>query len=159
MRTDTFASPEVATFWRFIAGSLDHLVEVAGSLDREGLHWHPPASRSNSVAVLVRHTLANAEENVLGVLEGQAIDRNRDDEFATDELSRGELAEHWRRLRSRLETSLTAIDAHALTRQRAHPRRGSVNGQEILIVVARHAAEHLGQAELTRDLWLAKRSP
>jgi hypothetical protein len=39
-----------------------------------------------------------------------------------------------------------------------HPRRGAISGREILIVVARHAAEHLGQAELTRDLWKARQS-
>jgi hypothetical protein len=38
---------------------------------------------------------------------------------------------------------------------RQHPRRGPLSGREILIVVARHAAEHLGQAELTRDLMKA----
>jgi hypothetical protein len=27
-----------------------------------------------------------------------------------------------------------------------------LTGREILLVVARHAAEHLGQADLTRDL-------
>jgi hypothetical protein len=32
-----------------------------------------------------------------------------------------------------------------------------VTGRAILIVVARHAAEHLGQAELTRDLLRAGR--
>ncbi|MDP9352215.1 MAG: DUF664 domain-containing protein [Chloroflexota bacterium] len=33
-----------------------------------------------------------------------------------------------------------------------HPRRGRITGREVLLVVARHCAEHLGQAELTRDL-------
>ncbi len=151
----TFASPEVATFWRYIASSLDRLVEVTSSIDHEGLHWRPPARQANSVAILVRHTLGNAEENLLGALAGQAIERDRDDEFATTELSSEELVERWRRLRSRSQTSLAALDTSALTQHRAHPRRGSVTGQEILIVAARHAAEHLGQAELSRDLWLA----
>ena len=39
-----------------------------------------------------------------------------------------------------------------LDRERVHPRRGLLTGREILIVVARHAAEHLAHAELTRDL-------
>jgi hypothetical protein len=29
---------------------------------------------------------------------------------------------------------------------------GVLTGREVLLVVARHAAEHLGQVELTRDL-------
>jgi hypothetical protein len=39
-----------------------------------------------------------------------------------------------------------------LAAMRTHPRRGPMSANEILLVVARHAAEHLAQAELTRDL-------
>lgn len=39
-----------------------------------------------------------------------------------------------------------------------HGWRGPIARREVLIVVARHAAEHLGQAELTRDLALASNS-
>jgi hypothetical protein len=30
-----------------------------------------------------------------------------------------------------------------------------VTGREVLMILARHAAEHVGQAELTRDLAIA----
>ena len=33
-----------------------------------------------------------------------------------------------------------------------HHWRGEISGREVLIVVARHTAEHLGHAELTRDM-------
>ncbi|MCB0140064.1 MAG: DUF664 domain-containing protein, partial [Caldilineaceae bacterium] len=36
-----------------------------------------------------------------------------------------------------------------------HPRRGQMSGRAILMVVMRHAAEHMGHAELTRDLLYA----
>ncbi|CAN5843324.1 hypothetical protein BH10CHL1_BH10CHL1_01810 [soil metagenome] len=48
--------------------------------------------------------------------------------------------------------------ADELTRVRSHPRRGQITGREILLVVACHAAEHRGQAELTRDLLFAARA-
>ncbi len=35
---------------------------------------------------------------------------------------------------------------------RQHPRRGEVRGFDVLLVVARHAAEHLAQAEVTRTI-------
>lgn len=158
MTDDPFASPELETFWGYIANSLDRLVEVGGSLDPDGLHWRPPAPDANSVAILIGHTLSNAEGNLLGVLAGAAVKRDRDAEFAEGEGTGADLVEHWRGLRSRFETVLARLDAGELTRQRPHPQRGSVNGREVLIVVARHAAEHMGQAELTRDLWLAGRS-
>jgi hypothetical protein len=37
MTDDPFASPEIETFWGYIANSLDRLVEVGGSLDPDGL--------------------------------------------------------------------------------------------------------------------------
>jgi hypothetical protein len=145
----------VATLWRFILSSLDRLLSVAHSLDWEGLQWRPPAPQANSVAVLVRHTLGNAEENLLMVLCGQPFARQRDAEFADRSMTVDELASQWHDLRPRLEVALADLAAEEMTRLRAHPRRGSVSGRDVLIVVARHAAEHLGQAELTRDLWQA----
>ena len=45
-----------------------------------------------------------------------------------------------------------------LDRERTHPRRGALTAREVLIVVARHAAEHWGEAQLTRSL-LRTRAP
>lgn len=155
MASTPFRTPEVATFWRFISSSLDRLVAVGVSLNAPGLHWRPPAPGTNSVAVLVRHTLGNAEENLLKVLCGQPIARQRNGEFLDRSVSAADLVAVWQELRSRLEAALAYVEAAEMTRVRPHPRRGSVTGREVLVVVTRHAAEHLGQAELTRDLWLA----
>ena len=45
-----------------------------------------------------------------------------------------------------------------LDRARQHPRRGIITGRDVLIVVARHAAEHWGEAQLTRSLMNARRN-
>ena len=39
---------------------------------------------------------------------------------------------------------------------RQHPRRGIITGRDVLIVVARHTAEHWGEAQLTRSLLKAR---
>ena len=39
---------------------------------------------------------------------------------------------------------------------REHPRRGTLTGRDVLIVVARHTAEHWGEAQLTRSLMKAR---
>jgi uncharacterized damage-inducible protein DinB len=153
LATAPFRSAEVATFWRFIVNSLDRMLAVAQSLDADGLHWRPAAG-ANSVAVLVRHTLGNAEENLLMVLCGQSFSRLRDDEFLDHSVSAADLVTAWHEVRPRLEAALATVEADEMTRLRPHPRRGELSGRDVLIVVARHAAEHLGQAELTRDLYL-----
>ena len=152
-----FASSEAAVFWRYISSSLDRLVELVTAVDPTALGWRPQTSAtSNSLAGLAAHTLGNAEENILGVLAGERVDRDHEQEFTAEPSSRA-IAAQWHDLRPRLAAALRRLPAAEMARPRAHPRRGTVTGREVLLVVARHAAEHLGQAELTRDLWLAAR--
>ena len=154
-----FANREIASFHRFITGSLDRLVMLVGELDEAGLNWRPPASNTNSLYALATHTLGNAEENILQTLCGRRVSREREAEFAARGASAA-VAERWRALRADLTEAMAALTSADLDREIAHPRRGALTGREALLVVARHAAEHLGQAELTRDLLLAtRRSP
>lgn len=149
--------PEALLFWRFIASSLDRLVACLDGLDADDLNWRPPAPGANSLYALATHTLGNSEENILETLGGRAVGRDREAEFAAIGASAGAIAARWRELRAELARTLAALPAGALDTEYAHPRRGTLTGRAILIVVARHAAEHLGQAELTRDLLRAAR--
>lgn len=152
------ASRELAAFTGFICRSIDRLVDCLDGLDEEGLNWRPPADGANSLMVLATHTLANAEENILGTLCGRSIPRSHAAEFAARAESAPDVRGHWLHLREQIVSVLAAMGAEDLERERAHPRRGNLTGREILIIVARHAAEHLGQAELTRDLLRAART-
>jgi hypothetical protein len=51
---------------------------------------------------------------------------------------------------------LEAMPATALEEQCEHPRLGRIAGRAVLLQAERHAAEHLGEAELTRALLLAR---
>ena len=145
---------EGTLFWRYIASSLDRLIACLDGLTVEELNWRPTAPGANSLYVLAVHMLGTAEENLLGLLGGQPVRRERDVEFAARAAadSVGTLNACWGELRQRLAATLTALVPAALDQTYAHPRRGTITGRDVLIVVARHAAEHLGQAELTRDL-------
>jgi hypothetical protein len=118
------------------------------------LQFRPPAADANSILGLARHTLANARDNLLGVLQGTPGGRDRQAEF--EDLDPGALLEFWGVLRAEMEEALRALSAGMLGETVEHGGRGAIARREILIVVARHAAEHLGQAELTRDLGLAQ---
>jgi hypothetical protein len=54
--------------------------------------------------------------------------------------------------------ALASLPVGDLDRERPHSRRGTLSGREVLLVVARHAAEHWGEAQLTRSLLRAKAS-
>ena len=148
-------TPEIASFWRFITSSIDRLLACLEGLDEAELNWKPLDS-ANSLYVLATHTLGNTEENLLAVLGGQAMQRRREAEFEAEGISAEALQARWGELRERIEASLARLPAEALDQPRNHPRRGQLPGREVLIIVARHTAEHMGQAMLTRDLLESK---
>ncbi len=146
------ACPEPLVFWRYIASSLDRLIACLDGLDAAQLNWRPPATGANSLYALAAHTLGNAEENILATLGGQIVGREREAEFAAHGTDSAALVARWSSLRPRLHAALHDLPHGSLDREYPHPRRGAIGGREILIVVSRHVAEHLGQAELTLDL-------
>jgi len=151
-----FGSQEIAAYWEAIGSKLDDFVQLAASVDQDGLHWQPPAESTNSIAVLVVHTLGNIEENILEVLLHQPVGRDRDAEFIEGDFDAGDLRTKWNELRTRLESALSQANIEELDLVRSHPRRGTVTGRGVLINAAQHCAEHYGQAELTRDLYGAR---
>ncbi len=152
---DQFPNPELSSLWRFLTETLDRFAAVVSEGPDAALHWNPPAPETNSIAVLLVHTLGNVEEGVIEVVGGEPVHRQRDEEFIERELTGAELAVRWDALKPRLEQILAGITPDDLNRERHHPRRGSISGRDTLLLSIRHAGEHLGQAELTRDLWRA----
>jgi len=147
-----FASVEIATLWGYLCQTMDRMTAVAEEVTPAELHWQPPAPDTNSIAVLIVHTLGNIDENLISALAGGTFERNRDAEFVERELTGTELTGQWHALRERLERALAPIQAEVLAETRHHPRRGTITGRDLLLVALTHAREHLGQAELTRDL-------
>ena len=145
-------SREVDSFRRFIFSTIDDLVQSLEGLSEPQLNWRPAAADTNSLYAIVTHVLGNAEENVLQTVCGLAVSRSRVAELAARGTTWEPVRDHWRELRARMETALAALPAGELDRERPHPRRGMLTGREVLLVVARHAAEHWGEAQLTRSL-------
>ena len=152
-----FASAEVEAAWSSISRRIDALVALVAGRDATDLNWRPPAPEANSLYVLATHTIANARQGLLAVLCGQADDRDRDAEFRAAGESGDPLERYWQGLRSEMRDCLAELPARRLDEGLVHPRQGELTGRETLLLVATHAAEHLGQAELTRDLLAASR--
>ncbi|MFN0071253.1 MAG: DinB family protein [Chloroflexota bacterium] len=150
---------EAEVFHRYIIGSITHLLDCLDGLTPEQINWKPPAPETNSLYALVVHTMANTEENVLGVVCGLPIDRNHDQEFSAAGPSVSSLRARFLELADEMRRELAKLESDAMDSERPHPRRGSITIREVLLVAARHAAEHYGQALLTRDLALAQAMP
>ena len=144
-------------FWPYIARSIGRIIAALGDLEDAGVHldWRPPAANANSVYVLAVHALGTTEHRLLSVLCGIDVDRDRDGEFAAAAGSALVIADRWREIAARITKALDTLTEADLRAVRRHPERGAITGLDVLIVVARHMAEHAGQAELTRDLALA----
>ena len=148
---------EVQVFWELITGSVDQLVESLDGLSANDLNWSPLES-ANSLYVLATHTMGNVEHRILTVLCDEEVERDRDAEFLAKGSSAEAIQKRWQKIRERISKCVEALPSDRLDRVKAHPGRGDATGRESLLLVARHAAEHLGHAELTRDLLRAKGS-
>ena len=148
-------SQEIEVLWQFITGSVDRLVECLDGLQADELNWSP-LKNANSLYVLATHMMGNIEQNVQGGICDEPIQRDRDAEFRAKGSSADAIKRRWRELRDRISDCLEDAPDTRLDRKKEHPGRGLITGRERLIIVARHAAEHLGHAELTRDLLKAR---
>jgi len=127
--------------------------EVAG-LDADALNWRPHPE-ANSIAILVTHTLGS-EKEMLRAVRGMGSDRVRSAEF---EVSADAAA-----LTALLDLADQDLDEHIgkmtledLTRPRPRGDRPPRPGFEWLVTNYGHAREHLAQAQLTKQLYAAKK--
>jgi hypothetical protein len=153
-----FASAEIATFWMFLEQVLDRFVELMDGLGPDELNWHPDAPGTNSIHVLSTHTMGNVRWTVLEIIRGHSVNRDRDGEFASMAGETNVPVEQWPALRGELEEAIGALPAEAMDTIYHHPVFGDYTGRQVMLVMIRHAAEHLGHAGMTRDLIMANRS-
>ena len=142
---------EAIKMWTYISGSIEQLLECLNGLSPTELNWKPIDS-ANSLYVLSTHVLGNVEGNILGTLCGQQVNRKREEEFKASGDSIGSILSKWSALKMLINEGMDNLSPEDLNDIREHPYFGNISGWGILIIVARHAAEHMGQAMLTRDL-------
>ncbi len=148
---------EADIYWRRISDTVDELVACLEGLDSDSLNWSP-LDDANSLYVLATHTMGNVRHNVLNVVCGLPITRDRDAEFVVRGGSAVEIEARWDELKAQVAEALDDLPPTELDHEKDHPHRGVITGRDVLVVVAGHAAEHYGQAQLTRDLVRAKLS-
>ena len=156
MTTPAEPRAEVQSFQHYIFDTIDGIVGALDGLRGEELDWRPAAPAANSLYTIATHVLGNAEENLLGTLCGQRHGRSYATEFSATAPVPDAVRVRWTELRERIAKGLAGLTREDLDGPRPHPRRGVITGREVLIVVARHAAEHWGEAQLTRSLMAAR---
>ena len=152
------ASAEIESFRLRFEYEFDRLLETIAGLDDEAVNWKPPVPSGNSLLVLVTHALASAEDNVVRRAGGKTVVRNRDAEFAATG-GASHLIARANEVRGRISDALAGLEG------RLDEERESTFGKwptrwtarDSLVHAVSHTAEHVGHAQLTRDLHNATR--
>jgi uncharacterized damage-inducible protein DinB len=142
--------------------SFQMLSEALQNLPDAAMDWQP-AENANSFGVLVLHSVSATRFLVrAGVGEQVSLAEYRAEDrpaaFASKGRSVAELARAITDARTEIEQLVASADADGLSAMRTFPEDPSQDktGVQCLIHAAAHLREHVGQAQLTRDLWLAE---
>ena len=130
--------------------------EVLAGLADEAVNWSPGPD-TNSIAVLVEHAWGSTQMWTARAA-GLEIQRDRDAEFRANRGAE-ELRELLARGLARVEELLAAVDPNRYDEAiESAVRPGQAKTEPItrawcLLHAVEHLSEHLGQAQLTRQLW------
>lgn len=139
--------------------------EALEGLPDEALSWRPQAENSNSIAVLATHCITSTRFWLaLGAGQVGSIDVYRRDyrapSFEVAGAAAGELIGQFEAVMAALADVMSqGTDSH-LTARIEWPEDPSLKltGAEALFRSVGHLREHVGQAQLMRDLWLARKA-
>lgn len=127
-------------------------VALAG-LSTEALDWSPGA-QMNSLTVLVTHIVAATRYMVGDVVAGEPSGRNREAEFRATGGNEAELRQKLAEVLTYSQQVIARLTPEELAREcfsPFHNRHFTVAWS--LFRAVDHAAEHMGHAQLTRQLW------
>jgi hypothetical protein len=143
--------PTVATLVDLFRGVHAKFREMVRDMDSEQLNWSP-APDTNSVAVLITHTLGSELDTLLFVRDIQG-DRDRDSEFRATASSASSLLAALDLADELLGEHGENLTSDQLVAVRERPNRDPQTGLYWLLSNYGHAKEHLGHLELTNQLY------
>jgi uncharacterized damage-inducible protein DinB len=151
--------PTITATRDIVEESIEGMRGAIVGLPAEALNWRPSGEGTNPIAVLAVHALYSTR-SWLAVATGAPLpDRDRDAEFRTVVADPGELLETVDRLAADCGALLATEDAFEPgTMRESHFRASSgrvevVSGAWALLHAVEHLREHMGHAQLTRQLW------
>ncbi|MGO4958440.1 mycothiol transferase [Luteococcus sp. Sow4_B9] len=137
----------------FTLGKFDELFALIGGVDDETANRRPDLEGANSLYGIGTHVLGMMRYWSCTTNRGVEVERDREGEFSASG-SVAELLERAAVERERFETDVRSVDDHAVPANkpagRIEPWLVSCHG--VLMHVFEEVCQHLGHAEVTRDL-------
>lgn len=143
--------PVIAVVRQMLDGQADRYAKVVEGLPEEALNWQPGGTETNSVAQLVRHTTA-VQDVLLGRGLGESPEYDHSYSLRNDPATKDELLGLINAARAKKDALLMKLDGMDMGEAVQTPR-GPVLRAQCVIHPADHGQEHLGHAELTKQLW------
>ncbi len=144
--------PMVEVVQKMLDEQADRFGKAVDGMPEEALNWRPGNEETNSVAQLVRHTTA-VQSVLLGRALGETVQHDHAYSLRNDPATKAELAGLIAEAKAKKDDDLARLDALDMSEMVASPGRDPVMRARYVIHTADHGQEHLGHAELTRQLW------
>ena len=152
-------SAELTTYAQERRWILDQISRTVDGLTEQQLNWRPSSGTANSAYAIASHVVGSTRVYALGFGCGQTVTRDRSAEFATSGSSSQDLVIALGQLADEITTALATL-APATLDECLWPTRElwgtgqvrEISRREALVESIRHAALHLGELRLTRDL-------
>jgi uncharacterized damage-inducible protein DinB len=140
-------------YWNNLHELHDEARTAVNGLPQEALDWSPGVEM-NSIHVLVTHLTGSERYWIGDVVAGEASERDRDSEFRVHGASGDELLQRLSEVEGYIKTALGALTLEKLDEKRIVP----TSGREVTVGWAlghalSHTAQHVGQMQITRQLW------
>ena len=151
--------PTVTAAREIVEESIEGIHGAILGLPVEALNWRPSHEGTNPIAVLAVHAMHSTRSWLAVALGAPLPDRDRDAEFRTLVADHGELLETVNQLAADCRALLATEEPFEPgTMRESHVRASSgrsdvVSSAWALLHAVEHVREHMGHAQLTRQLW------
>ena len=150
---------EIETYARELGWVLDQVCAALDGLTAAQLTWRPATEASNSLAAVAGHVLGSTRVYALGFGCGREVERDRAAEFAVSGADAVTLIAAVQQLSREISAALATLGPSELDRRFVPPQAlwgtgppHEISRRDALVESIRHAALHLGELRLTRDL-------
>src|SRR3990172_673758 len=156
-------APLLAAGTATVRRTLAEMRQTVAEFSPEALNWKPAGDDTNSVAVLATHSLHSTRSWLCTALGEPLPDRDRDSEFRVAEDDPGALISFFDDMASQCNEFLTSPrEVNWAAIRRTHTRPDASDAIQVpaawaLLHAIEHLREHLGQTQLTKQLWKTRR--
>lgn len=143
--------PMVEVVQRMLNRQAERYGNVVDALPDGALNWRPGNDETNSVAQLVRHVTA-VQNLLLARALGESVAYSQEESLRNDPATKGELHGLLADAKAKKDEQLARLDSMDMSEMLPSQREPTMRAHYI-IHTADHGQEHLGHAELTKQLW------